>query len=296
MAWWRFGRTEKAPSAEALSAEERTALRALVAAAKYELIPLKNVRDEAALLPPGAVATVTASPRHGIETTLEVSEYVAARGHDVIPHFSARMIRDRTHLSELLARARAANIRKVFVVGGDADQAGEFGNGLDLLRAMHEVGHPFAEIGVPSYPEGHASIPDDVLMRLLKEKQQYAQTTTTQMAFNPQAVAEWIARIRAEGVTLPVHLGTPGVLEMTKLLRIAAQIGVADSARYLQKNTGLIGALASPGSFGPDAFLQALAPAIADPAANIGGLHVFTMNAVGPTATWQQGMLDSLAG
>ena len=32
----------------------------------------------------------------------------------------------------------------------------------------------------------------------------------------------------AEGVTLPVHLGTPGVLEMTKLLRIAAQIGVAD--------------------------------------------------------------------
>jgi methylenetetrahydrofolate reductase (NADPH) len=278
-----------------LSAEERTALRALVAAAKYELIPLKNVQAEAALLPPGAVATVTASPRHGIETTLEVSEYVAARGHDVIPHFSARMIRDRTHLSELLARARAANIRKVFVVGGDADQAGEFGNGLDLLRAMHEVGHPFAEIGVPSYPEGHASIPNDVLMRLLKEKQQYAQTTT-QMAFNPQAVAEWIARIRAEGVTLPVHLGTPGVLEMTKLLRIAAQIGVADSARYLQKNTGLIGALASPGSFGPDAFLQALAPAIADPAANIGGLHVFTMNAVGPTATWQQGMLDSLAG
>ena len=36
---------------------------------------------------------------------------------------------------------------------------------------------------------------------------------------------------------------------MTKLLRIAAQIGVADSARYLQKNTGLIGALASPGSY-----------------------------------------------
>jgi methylenetetrahydrofolate reductase (NADPH) len=292
MAWWRFGRTEeKAP----LSGEERTAVRALVAAAKYELIPLKNVRDEATQLPPGAVATVTASPKHGLEATLDVCEFVAGRGHVVIPHFSARMVRDRAHLTDLLARARGIGLKKVFVVGGDATEPGEFADGLALLRAMHESGHPFEEVGVPSYPEGHVNIPDDVLMRVLKEKQQYAQSTTTQMAFNPQAVAEWIAKIRAEGVTLPVHLGTPGVLEMTKLLRIAAQIGVADSARYLQKNTGLIGHLANPGSFGPDAFLQALAPAIADPAANIGGLHIFTMNAVGATAAWQKGMLEELA-
>jgi methylenetetrahydrofolate reductase (NADPH) len=291
MAWWRFGRAEKAP----LSTEERAALKTLVAGAKYELIPLKNVRDEAAALPAGAVATVTASPKHGIEATLDVAEWVAARGHSVIPHFSARMIRDRSHLSELLARARSAGIRRVFVVGGDATDPGEFSDGLGLLRAMHEIGHPFTEIGVPSYPEGHVDIPDDVLLRVLKEKQQYAHATTTQMAFNPQAVAEWIATIRGEGITLPIHLGTPGVLEMTKLLRIAAQIGVAESARYLQKNVGLVGHLAKPGSFGPDAFLQALAPAIADPAANIGGLHIFTMNAVAATAAWQAGMLQELA-
>jgi methylenetetrahydrofolate reductase (NADPH) len=292
MAWWRFGRAEeKAP----LSTEERTALRRLVANAKYELIPLKNVRDEAAALPAGAVATVTASPKHGIESTLEVCEYVAGRGHTVIPHLSARMIRDRAHLGELLARAKAAGIRRAFIVGGDATQVGEFYDGLSLLRAMHEIGHPFDEIGVPSYPEGHVNFSNDVAMQALKDKQQYAQSTTTQMAFNPQAVAEWIAKIRAEGVTLPVHLGTPGVLEMTKLLRIAAQIGVADSARYLQKNTGLIGHLANPGSFGPDAFLQSLAPAIADPAAKVEGLHIFTMNAVGATAAWQKGMLDELS-
>ena len=291
MAWWRFGRAEKAP----LSTEERTALRTLVANAKFELIPLKNVRDEAAALPPGAVATVTASPKHGLETTLEVCEFVAAQGHQVVPHLSARMVRDRAHLTDLLARARTAGIHKAFVVGGDAAQAGEFSDGLSLLRAMHEIGHPFEEIGVPSYPEGHANIPDDVLLRILKEKQQYAHSTTTQMSFNPQAVAEWIERIRAEGITLPVVLGTPGVLEMTKLLRIAAQIGVADSARYLQKNTGLLGHLANPGSFGPDAFLQALAPAIADRSAKVGGLHIFTMNAVRATAAWQQGMLEELA-
>ena len=292
MAWWRFGRSEEKM---ALAGEERAAVRALVAAAKYELIPLKNVRDEAAQLPPGAVATVTASPKHGMDATLDVTEYVAARGHVVIPHFSARMIRDRAQLTDLLARARGLGLKKVFVVGGDATEPGEFADGLALLRAMHEIGHPFEEIGVPSYPEGHVNFSDEVAMQSLKDKQQYAQTTTTQMAFNPQAVAEWIAKIRAEGVTLPVHLGTPGVLEMTKLLRIAAQIGVADSARYLQKSTGLIGDLANPGSFGPDAFLKALGPAIADPAANVGGLHIFTMNAVGATAAWQKGMLEELA-
>lgn len=292
MAWWRFGRAEeKAP----LSTEERTALRRLVANAKFELIPLKNVRDEAAQLPPGAVATVTASPKHGMDATLDVCEFVAGRGHQVVPHLSARMIRDRAQLSDLLARAKSIGLRQAFIVGGDATEPGEFADGLALLRAMHEIGHPFEHLGVPSYPEGHVNFSDEVAMRSLKDKQQYAHSTTTQMAFNPQAVAEWIAKIRADGVTLPVHLGTPGVLEMTKLLRIAAQIGVADSARYLQKNTGLIGHLANPGSFGPDAFLKALAPAIADPAAKIEGLHIFTMNAVGATAAWQKGMLEELA-
>lgn len=291
MALWPFGRRATA----SLSAEQRAALKAIVATAKYELIPLKNVRDEAAQLPPGAPVTVTASPKHGIEATLDVGEWIAARGHSVIPHLSARMIRDRAHLSELLARAKAASMRRAFIVGGDATQGGEFRDGLDLLRAMHEMGHPFDEVGVPSYPEGHVNIADDVLLRSLKDKQQYAQSTTTQMSFNPGAVADWIRKIRAEGITLPVHLGIPGVLEMTKLMRIAAQIGVADSARYLQKNVGLIGALANPGSFGPDAFLEAMAPSIADPAAQIGGLHVFTMNAVGATAAWQQKMLAELA-
>ena len=289
--WWPFGRRQKA----ALSPEQRAALRTLVANAKYELIPLKNVYDESAGLPAGAVVTVTASPKHGIEATLTVGEALAAKGHSVVPHLSARMIRDRAHLSELLARARAAGMRRVFVVGGDAPQVGEFRDGVDLLRALQEVGHPFEEIGVPSYPEGHATIPEDVLLRVLKQKQQYAQAMTTQMAFNPAAVSDWIGRMRREGVTLPVHLGIPGVLEMTKMMRVAAQIGVADSARYLSKNPSLLGHLAQPGSFGPDAFLREMAPTLADPTANVRGLHVFTMNQVKATAAWQKQMLDELS-
>jgi len=251
---------------------------------------------KAAALPPGAAVTVTASPSHGIEATFDLCERLAARGHDVTPHLSAHLTRDRAHLQELLDRARAANLTKVFVVGGDAKDKGEFHDGLHLLRAMDELGHPFTEIGIPSYPEGHADIDDDVLERALKDKQRYATAMTTQMCFNPGAVARWLTRMRAAGITLPLHLGVPGVAELAKLMTISARIGIADSARYLKKNKKMVGHLMKRGSFGPDAFLESLAPTLADPAADVQALHVFTFNQVQNTADWQRRMLNGELG
>jgi methylenetetrahydrofolate reductase (NADPH) len=280
-----------------LTEDQRAALKRLVADAKYELIPLSSALDKASALPSGAAVTVTASPSHGIEATLDLCETLAARGHDVTPHLSAHMIRDRAHLRDLLERARDAGITRAFVVGGDARDRGEFHDGLSLLRAMDELGHPFAEVGVPSYPEGHASIADDVLVRALKDKQRFATAMTTQMCFNPEAVSSWLARMRAEGITLPLHLGVPGVAELTKLMTISARIGVADSARYLKKNRSMVGHLMRKGSFGPDAFLEALAPTLADATSDVCALHVFTFNQVQNTADWQRRMLgDELTG
>ena len=74
---------------------------------------------------------------------------------------------------------------------------------------------------MPSYPEGHPAIPDAVLLDDLRAKQRYVQATTTQMSFNPGAVASWIARVRGEGITLPIDLGVPGVLQIHKLMAIA---------------------------------------------------------------------------
>ena len=279
-----------------MSDPERNALRRLVASARYELIPLKSVRESAAALPPGATVTVTASPSHGAEATLTLAEWLVSQGHAVVPHLSAHMIRDRAHLADLLARASAAGLREAFVVGGDATQHAEFRDGLALLRGMHEIGHPFERIGVPAYPEGHVDIPNDTLLRALSEKQHFAHSMTTQMSFNPTAVSTWIRRMRSEGVRLVVQLGVPGVTELSKLMTIAARIGVSDSARYLKKNSNMVGHLISPGSFGPDAFLEALAGTIADHAADVGGLHLFTFNQVAATVAWQQRMEERLRG
>ena len=291
MGWWSAGRRHAV-----LSDSERDVLRALVRGARYELIPLNSARDRAGALPAGSTVTVTASPTHGIEATLMLAEWLASRGHAVVPHLSAHMIRDRAHLADLLARARAAGLQEAFVVGGDAKQHSEFRDGLGLLHAMQEMGHPFDRIGIPAYPEGHSDIPNDMLLRALKEKQPYAHSMTTQMSFNPEAVSAWISRMRAEGVRLAVHLGVPGVTELSKLMTIAARIGVADSARYLNKNRRMVGHLMNPGSFGPDAFLETLAGTIADPAARVAGVHLFTFNQVEETAAWQQRMEARLRG
>lgn len=278
----------------ALPHEQRAAMRALVAAPKFELIPLKNAMNAAAALPARATVTVTASPSHGIESTVELAEHLAANGHDAVPHLSAHMIRDRAHLGDLLDRCRAAELREAFVVGGDAVEPGEFHDGLALLRAMDEIGHPFESIGAPGYPEGHADISAERLVEVLLDKQSFVTYMATQMCFNPGAITGWIAEMRRRGVTLPVHLGTPGVTDLAKLMTISARIGVADSARYLKKNRRMVGRLLSPGKFGPDALLEGMAPALADPSANITSLHMFTFNQVAATVVWQQRMLASL--
>ena len=280
----------------ALPHEQRVAMRALVAAPKFELIPLKNALGVAALLPDRASVTVTASPSHGIESTVELAEQLAASGHDAVPHLSAHMIRDRAHLGDLLDRCRVAGFREAFVVGGDAQDPGDFHDGLALLRAMHEVGHPFESIGAPGYPEGHADIADERLVEVLLDKQPFLSYMATQMCFNPGAITRWIAEMRRRDVLLPVHLGTPGVADLTKLMTISARIGIADSARYLKKNKRMVGKLLTPGKFGPDALLEGMAPALADPSANITSLHLFTFNQVGATVEWQQRMLATLDG
>jgi methylenetetrahydrofolate reductase (NADPH) len=77
-------------------------------------------------------------------------------------------------------------------------------------------------------------------------------------------------------------------------MTISARIGIADSARYLMKNKRRGGHLLTPGTFGPDALLEGLAPAFADPSAKIEALQLFTFNQVAATVEWQQRMLASL--
>ena len=270
------------------------ALRALLERPLFELIPLRDAPQRADSLPPGAATTVTASPTHGIESTIELCEGLIARGHPATPHLAAHMLRDRAHLGELLDRCTSAGIRDVFVVGGDAKDRGEIHDGLALLRLMEELGHRFEAVGVAGYPEGHPAIPEERLIDALLAKQAHATYVTTQMTFDGSEIAGWIDRIRAAGVTLPVHIGVPGVVRIRRLLRVAARIGVGGSVRYLRKNRQLLRLLLGR-SFTPDGLLRSLGPTLTDPRADVRAIHLFTFNQIEGTVAWQRRILETLS-
>jgi methylenetetrahydrofolate reductase (NADPH) len=273
----------------------RAALAELLRAPTFELIPLKNALDQAAKLPDGATVSITASPTKGLEATVDLACQLRLAGFVAVPHLSARMVRDRAHLCDLIAPLGEAGVGRAFVVGGDEKEPGDFPDGLALLRELAEVGHPFRQIGIPAYPQGHAFIADGPLLEALHAKAAFAQYMTTQLCFDPTAIASWLAERRAEGLTLPVHIGVPGVAEPQKLLALAARIGVADTHRFLAKNVRFVARLVRSGGFyRPDALLEGIAPTLADPSADVSGFHLYLFNAVEATETWRRAKLETL--
>ncbi len=277
-----------------VSRAEAAALRSILVAPQYELIPLAGASDLADLLPAEATVTVTASPTKGMGPTLSLVEELAARGFTMVPHLSARLTRDLAHLREMLRRLDAAGVTQAVVIGGDAPEAGEYPDALALLRAMAEIGHSIERVSIAGYPEGHPFITDEQLREVLLAKQPFATSVTTQMTFDPQAIVDWIAGIRAAGVELPVWVGLPGVAPLLKLARIASRIGIGQSVRYVTKQHGLLGKLARPGGYAPDELLTGLAPAMLEPGTRIAGVHIFSFNQVATTEEWRREMLAAL--
>ena len=274
----------------------RAALRAVLADPIFELLPLKSTAEQIPHLPVGARVSVTASPAKGIDATVDWAIRLQADGFRAIPHLSAHQIRDRATLAGLLDRARDGGLTEAFIVGGDSHDPGEYRDGLSLIRAMVELEHPFTTLGGPAYPQGHPSIPDAVLAAALRDKAPYVASVTTQMDFDTAAIAAWVRARRAEGFVPEVVIGVPGVADPQKLLSIATRIGVADARKFLLKNLRFVTGLARSGGFyKPTGFIEDLSPLIADPTAAIGGLHLYTFNAVAASEDWRQSMLEKLA-
>jgi methylenetetrahydrofolate reductase (NADPH) len=278
----------------ALEQAERAGLARLLEQPKLEVLPLFSLDTELAAVGPGATLTVTSSPSKGIEASLAAVERLRAAGFEVVTHLAARMLRDRAHLREVLERLDAAGVDRAFVVGGDATRVGDYADGLALLRELAEIGHPFREIGVPGYPQGHPAVPEDRLRADLAAKATHAHYVTTQICFDADAIQRWIAACRADGLTLPVHLGIPGAVELARLLRVSARIGVTDAGRFVSRHAGLLRRFLRPRGYEPSALLEALAPTIADADAGVGGLHIYTFNQLARTERWRDAYLVRL--
>lgn len=268
----------------------------LLARPRYEVLPLEGIVETvAAAVPRDVKLTVTVSPTKGLEPTLEVAGALAAEGYAVVPHLSARLVRDRAHLEELVARLRELGATEIFAVAGDAEQpAGAFEGAADLLDALAGLEHPFREIGITGYPESHPLISDETTIEAMFAKARHATLIASQLCFDPRVTTTWIENVWARGTRLPIHVGIPGVVSTARLLRISARIGIGDSTRFLRKNGSRLVRMVRPGAYRPDGLIRGLEPALADPDRKLAGFHVFTFNDVVATEAWRRARLDRL--
>ena len=263
--------------------------------ARYEVLPTPSI--EATLLEhvqPATTVTVTASPSKGLDATLDLVERLIGHGYDAVPHLAARMVRDRVELQEICDRLVGHGVTKVFVPGGDAEQAGSYPDALSLLEDLAELGRPFPHVGITGYPESHPTIHDDLTVQSMWDKRRYATHIVSNLTFDPTVMTGWVRRLRSRGVTMPLLLGIPGPVDRTKLLAMATKIGVGESTRFLNKHKGTFARLAAPGGFTGERFLEKCAPALSAPDANVEGLHVFTFNQVPATEAWRRQLLERL--
>ena len=264
----------------------------------YELIPLENLADQSQHLPAGATVSVTCSPAKTVDDTLDLCAGYAERGFTVIPHIAARMVEDEGHVDRIVQRVNVLGIRTVFCIGGDADPLGPFTDAAGFLRSFLDRRPNVDVVGIGSYPDGHATIPDRALVDALVEKQELIREAglegymATQMCFDADTIGDWLEGRRAAGLDLPCHLGVPGAVDRARLLAISIRLGIGHSVRYLKKNKASVIRLLSPGGYDPNKLIAPLSCRADE--LGISGIHCFTFNAVDTTESWRQKSLRKL--
>jgi len=278
-----------------VDAPSRDALIRFLSHPRYEILPTDEAGDlVAAHVPVEVTITITSSPKRGIEATLALAERLAARGYTVIPHVAARLVHDRAHLREIVARLEPIG-GSVFVVAGDSrEAAGVFPDSVSLLSAIAAETPGLKDVGITGYPESHSFIDDDLTIQAMWDKRRLATYIVSNLCFDVRVIKRWVARVRKRGVQLPIHIGMAGVADPAKLLRVSTRIGISDSARFLRGHSNWLLRMIRPGGYSPERFATGLMPELGQPDRKIAGLHVFTFNEIEPTERWRQEMLARL--
>jgi methylenetetrahydrofolate reductase (NADPH) len=255
----------------------------------------EKVEDFRALLPKGTrvyIAHIDGTP---IEDMVATAKRIAGEGFDVMPHFPARIIKDKATLVDWIARYKAeAGVKQgLLLAGGVASPVGDFHSSMQLLESGAFDG--FDRLHVAGHPEGNKDIDPDGSDRMVMEaarwKTAFSERTdakmamATQFCFEADPVIAWVDRLAAEGIKLPVHIGVAGPAKLQTLIKFAISCGVGASLRVLQKRAMDVTKLLLP--YEPTEFVSALAAHKAkNPDFGIEQVHFFPLGGIKTNAAW----------
>ena len=255
---------------------------------------VENFRD---LLPEGTrvyIAHIEGTP---IEDMVATARRIAREGYHVMPHFPARIIKDQATLIDWIARyqGEAGVDQALLIAGGVTTPHGTFDSAIQLMEtgAFDKAG--FKRLHVAGHPEGNRDIDPHGGTKNVDEalqwKQKFSERTdadmaiVTQFAFDATPMIAWAERLRAAGITMPIHIGIAGPAKLQTLIRFAIACGVGPSLKVLQKRAMDVSRLLMP--YEPTEVVTRLAAhKAANPDFNITNMHFFPMGGIKANAQW----------
>jgi len=232
-----------------------------------------------------------------IEEMVETAKRLSNECFDVMPHFPARIIKDKDTLENWIQRYQdeAGIEQALLLAGGVSRPYGSFENSMQLVETELFEKYNFKHLHFAGHPEGNKDIDYDNSTKnvesALSWKQKFKERTdinlalTTQFCFEAKPVIEWADSLVKNGIDIPVHIGVAGPAKLQTLIKFSIACGVGPSLRVLQKRAKDVKKLLLP--FEPNDFLETLAEhKKANPNFNITNVHFFPLGGINVNASW----------
>jgi len=251
-------------------------------------------------LEPGTEVYLTWIPGEDFARAVAPAAKLHKAGLFPVPHIGARHLESTKQLDDLIGRFTGeAGVDRFLLIGGERDKPlGSYDSTLQVMQSGLLQKYNVRRAGISGFPEGHPKISDPVLGESTVAKMKYGRELgldlqiVTQFVFEGEPIADWLQRLRALGVDLPVHIGLAGPAGIATLTRYAIHCGVGNSIKALTKSSSF-GRLLTERDPGPVIReLVALAPN-GDTSAmpfGIAALHFYTFGGLKKTVEWVRAM------
>ena len=248
-------------------------------------VKLRQTREALAALEPEFFSVTFGAGGSTQEKTLGVVADIAAEGHPVAPHLSC-IGATRDGIARLLDHYRDQGIRRLVALRGDLPSGmvdpGEFRYGADLVGFVRRHAGDWFHIEVAAYPETHpqAASPEADLNHFIAKVEAGANSAMTQYFFNPDAYFDFVERVRARGVTIPIVPGIMPITNFTQLARFSDACG-AEIPRWIRLRLAAFhDDVASLRAFGQDIVTDLCRTLVAG---GVPSIHFYTLNQAGPS-------------
>ena len=251
----------------------------------------KKINQFSDYLSPGTLVYIAHIEGTPIEETVETAKKITNQGFKAMPHFPARIIKDRNMLGDWIARYQnEAGVENALLIAGGANKPyGDFDSSIQLIESELFDKAGFKKLHIAGHPEGSKEIDPDGSTTNVDEalswKNEFSKRTdasmaiTTQFCFDSNSVIEWTNNIKKSGIDIPVHIGIAGPAKLQTLLRYSIECGVGASIKILQKRARDITKLLLP--YKPTQIISELAEYKAsNPDFNIEKVHFFPLGGV----------------